>query len=189
MVRQSIPDAFCWAYCPNGLFSVSLFRRCLEELKMSESPVNGLLWQGFCPPKVEIFCWQVILGKVSVKEKGKVSKGCGWEPPTVDGSAVGCPGRAVSAIQRACNLLVSKTQLTTRSVEVVSDSKTAVSWVNGEDFGNVKLVQQVYDIREFLRTYRGVLVVYKPRGFNSLADSLAKAGSNRSGDRLEWDGL
>ncbi|KAK4851579.1 hypothetical protein QYF36_016506 [Acer negundo] len=34
--------------------------------------------------------------------------------------------------------------------------------------------------------FDGVSVVFRGRGANALADSLAKLGSSRAGDRLEW---
>ncbi|TXG66508.1 hypothetical protein EZV62_007783 [Acer yangbiense] len=62
----------------------------------------------------------------------------------------------------------------------------AVSWVNGEDFGKLRLVYIVYDIRLFLLNLKGLSVSFRPRGSNSVVDSLAKLGSSRLGDRLEW---
>ena len=58
--------------------------------------------------------------------------------------------------------------------------------INGFDFGNVHLLNWVYDIRQVLQFSDGLSIKFMPRGSNSLIDSLAKAGSNRCGDRLEW---
>ena len=70
----------------------------------------------------------------------------------------------VNAILRAYQLIVSKPSLASRNVVIISDSKAAVSWVNGEGFGNLKLVNLVYDIRIFILNFKGVLVLFKPRG-------------------------
>lgn len=39
-IRKSCFDALGWQLCPNGLFSISLFRRCLEEEDRSEDDSN-----------------------------------------------------------------------------------------------------------------------------------------------------
>ena len=58
--------------------------------------------------------------------------------------------------------------------------------MNGDGFGNFKLVNLIYDVRECLQKFTGISVVFKGRAANEMADSLAKLGSTRSGDRLEW---
>jgi hypothetical protein len=92
----------------------------------------------------------------------------------------------VLAIHRACQLISSNVRLASRNIALISDSKTAVSWIKSKDFGNFKLVNLIYDIRSFLHNSIGKSIFFKPRGSNSFADSLAKGGSSRSGDRLEW---
>ena len=54
------------------------------------------------------------------------------------------------ALHRACMLLASNQNLASRKVVIMSDSKVTVSWINGENFGNISLVDMVYDIRSFL---------------------------------------
>ena len=61
-----------------------------------------------------------------------------------------------------------------------------MSWCNGEDFGNLNLVNVIYDIRQLLLSWEGLEIKFLPRGLNSYADCLAKNGSNSCGDRLEW---
>ncbi|KAK3231838.1 hypothetical protein Dsin_003719 [Dipteronia sinensis] len=95
----------------------------------------------------------------------------------------------VYAIQRDCKLMASKHQLNDWKVEVVSDSKSTVAWVNGEGFGNFKLVQLIYDIHAFLCKFEGVSIFFRSRAAKSLVDSLAKLGSGRLGDRMEWGDL
>ncbi|KAK2658912.1 hypothetical protein Ddye_005445 [Dipteronia dyeriana] len=67
-----------------------------------------------------------------------------------------------------------------------SDSKSAVSWIKGEDFGNFELVRMVYDIIHFLQERRGLDIDFMPRSSNSLADSLVKSSASMCGDKLEW---
>ena len=92
----------------------------------------------------------------------------------------------VYSIHRACQLIASNPQLCNRNVSIVSDSRSEIAWANGDGFGNLILVQLVYDIRDFLLKFNAVSIVFRPRGANSAADCLAKMGSSRSGDRLSW---
>ena len=93
------------------------------------------------------------------------------------------------AIHKACYLISSKLQLADLKISVISDSKTAVIWVNGDGFGNFNLVNLIYDVRACLHRFPGVSIIYRGRGANGLAGSLAKLGSSRAGDRLEWGDL
>ena len=92
----------------------------------------------------------------------------------------------IYAIHRACMLLASATHLPICNVTIVSDSKSVVSWCNGKDFGNIMLVDLVYDIRSFLHSWDGLSIKFMYRGLNSFTDGLAKLGSSRMGDRVEW---
>ncbi|TXG65184.1 hypothetical protein EZV62_006459 [Acer yangbiense] len=75
-------------------------------------------------------------------------------------------------------LIVEGVELFDHNVTVVSDSCSAVAWVNGDGFGNLNLIQLIYDIRDFLLKFRAVSIVFRPRDANSVADSLAKMGSS-----------
>ena len=92
----------------------------------------------------------------------------------------------ILAIHRACQLIVDNQSLFGRSITILSDSNSVVSWCNGEDFGNLSLVNFVLDIRQLLLSWDGLQIKYSPRGSNSFADRLAKMGSNGGGDRIEW---
>ena len=82
-------------------------------------------------------------------------------------------------------LLASSPYLSNCNVIIVSDSKSAVSWCNRGDFGNINLVDLVYDIRLFLISMKGTSIKFMLRGGNSYADGLAKLGSSRPSDRVE----
>ncbi|KAK3169154.1 hypothetical protein Dsin_000058 [Dipteronia sinensis] len=136
-----------------------------------------------------------------------------WMPPSfdslkfnVDGSAKGAPGLAgmggvlmysnrkilcifssflgvkdansaeIEAIHRACSLCVSNDDLRDR----------AVSWVNEGDFGSLKHINLIYDIRNILHYLSNTVVLYNSRATNSFADLLAKKGSSRNGDFIQW---
>ncbi|KAK2661752.1 hypothetical protein Ddye_000326 [Dipteronia dyeriana] len=55
----------------------------------------------------------------------------------------------VFAIHRVCQLLASNHSIIHRKITIFSDSSSAASWINGEDFGNFKLVGLIQDIRQF----------------------------------------
>ncbi|KAK3230524.1 hypothetical protein Dsin_002405 [Dipteronia sinensis] len=93
----------------------------------------------------------------------------------------------IQAIHRAVTLCVSNTLLHDGEILIVSDSKTAVSWINNlSDFGSIHHVNLIYDIKSDLKFLDRVEVVFKPRGSNSLADSLAKRGSGLKENKLIW---
>ncbi|KAK3221694.1 hypothetical protein Dsin_008719 [Dipteronia sinensis] len=80
----------------------------------------------------------------------------------------------VMAIHKACQLCGSKGEVAGRSICFESDSKTAVSWVEDGDFGNLALVEVIYDIRSMLRLHSNWNVSFASRDLNLLANCLAK---------------
>ncbi|KAK2640528.1 hypothetical protein Ddye_028323 [Dipteronia dyeriana] len=205
------------------------FMRCLEESSAHESSVALFLWKGLCPPKVDIFLWQLLRGRTLVKEvihrlgggqlvdlicplcgegdesvdhlfllyvcdkyvdkeNFRVVKHNWWTPPmgnalffNVDGSVKGRSGEAgiggalrevteqmlrlfssylgvkdscsaeVHAILKACQLVSSSRSLLMRHISIITDSKSTVEWIKGEDFSHLLVAHLVYDIRNFLK--------------------------------------
>ena len=72
-------------------------------------------------------------------------------------------------------------------VFLISNSKVAVSWINGDGFGNLNLIDKVYDICSCLEALGGTVVSFSPRSTNSYAGNLAKKGSSRAGNYITWD--
>ena len=93
-VKKNLGDVLAWSYCPNGIFSVSLFKRCLESNNGTAKSFIDFLWKGFVPPKVEVFMWQLLIGRILVKDVlrkfgvGQVSNFecpfCGFEMESID---------------------------------------------------------------------------------------------------------
>ncbi|KAK3219977.1 hypothetical protein Dsin_013947 [Dipteronia sinensis] len=366
-IRRQFPDTIAWSAKPNGIFSIGSFRRSLEQPDEDVISAPLFFWKGICPPKMEMFLWQLWRGKVLVRDvlyqsgmanllsldcplcclekesidhlflhctwskrlwldsmawwgvvgcfnktvkgwldgwtglcpaiknerawnslfcsiawtiwenrnhlvfegkvpvveqavdlvkflivwwfkylgkgihdnvqslllnvkelcvetrKQKQKKIIDWIPPmtdtlkfNVDGSVRGKPGPAgiggvlrnsngkvlclfsyymgradsnaaeIWAIKRAVELCLSNPMLRGRDIEVVSDSKVAVSWVTKEDFGNLAYVDAIYDIQSGINYHGCLEAVYNSRAFNSFADSPAKMGSNMLGDFVEW---
>ncbi|KAK3224588.1 hypothetical protein Dsin_004450 [Dipteronia sinensis] len=62
MIQEDVSDSVAWSFCSKGLFSVSSYRRCVEDLVEEHATV----WHGNSPPKVEIFVWQLLRGRIMV---------------------------------------------------------------------------------------------------------------------------
>ncbi|KAK3190292.1 hypothetical protein Dsin_029853 [Dipteronia sinensis] len=92
----------------------------------------------------------------------------------------------VLAIHRACTVIYSSMFFKDRNITILSDSRSVVSWINGEGFGNIRIVKWLYDIRQFLLVSNLVVIKFTARSYNSLADGLAKNGSILHEERLEW---
>ncbi|KAK3227946.1 hypothetical protein Dsin_007808 [Dipteronia sinensis] len=90
------------------------------------------------------------------------------------------------AIHKACYLCMLRSFFIGKDIHIVSDSRTAVAWVNDEGFGNLKLVSLIYEIRSILRVLGSTSVIHNLRTSNSYADSLAKRGVSLNGEIVEW---
>ncbi|KAK3213081.1 hypothetical protein Dsin_017787 [Dipteronia sinensis] len=89
------------------------------------------------------------------------------------------------AIQKAINLYASKTTFVGRDIVIVSDSKSAVDWVNESGIGHINLVDSIYDIRSKLDYLGNTKVIYNSRATNLLVDSLAKKGLASTGEFIK----
>ncbi|KAI9177172.1 hypothetical protein LWI28_011928 [Acer negundo] len=93
----------------------------------------------------------------------------------------------ILAILKACELCTSNISLVNSNIQIVSDSRVAVSWANSsEDFESFMHLNVIYDIRDYLQRYKGLSIIFNPRSTNELADSLAKLSSNGCYDSLVW---
>ena len=76
--------------------------------------------------------------------------------------------------------------LANQTIEIISDSKMAVSWINDDGIGSIKFVNIVLDCRDFIKSHGGIFVSYNSRSTNSVADSLAKQGSSSAENFIQW---
>ena len=176
--------------CDLTLLMLDLNERCTDDMRSKVRRKE--VWM---PPANNELCFNVDgssrgnpreagIGGVLRDFSGKVLCLFSVYVGVVDSSTV-----EVMEIHKACQLISSNIRLVNRTITIISDSNSAVSWVNGKDFGNFKLVNLIYDIRSSLLHLKGLSVCFKTRGSNLFADSLAKGGSSNSGDRLEWSEL
>ncbi|KAK2657469.1 hypothetical protein Ddye_010521 [Dipteronia dyeriana] len=150
--------------------------------KGSEDPITLILLD------IEDRCSEV--------SKVQISNAKEWIPPVgdvlkfnVDGSARCLPGWLLWLKFRLSLRLVnsvSASELAGRYVEIVSDSMTAVSWINCTGLGNINYAQMIYDIRRNLSLHGMATVVFGARSSNSFADMLAKSSSMNGGDVINW---
>ncbi|KAK2635508.1 hypothetical protein Ddye_030300 [Dipteronia dyeriana] len=160
-------------------------------------------WLGIVPPKVEVFLWQLFKGRILVSDvllkfgmshiASNVCPLCDRESETINHLFLHLPVEFVDslmaeilAIHRACALISSGMFLLNRNIFIMSDSKSIVSWIIGDGFGHLRLVNFMYDIRQFLLFMNSVSIIFTPSISNSLADNLAKAGTVLMEERLEW---
>ncbi|KAK2639286.1 hypothetical protein Ddye_027081 [Dipteronia dyeriana] len=78
------------------------------------------------------------------------------------------------AIEKACSLVVSNWALYGLLIDIASDSKVAVYWINDEGICSLNYVNMVYDCRELIRSHGGISIYYISRSMNSFANILAK---------------
>ncbi|KAK3226319.1 hypothetical protein Dsin_006181 [Dipteronia sinensis] len=196
-LNEAFPRVYTLANNKTGCI-IDFREREGREQSSSFSGLKGI-WKGVCPPKIEIFVWHILKGRISIREVLSKFDHCSkasevqilrmkeWIPPfvealkfNVDGSARGSPrqtciGRVlkdhrgkvlcifstyigihkaivveVQAIANACELCVSRPELDGKYIEIVSDSMTAVSWINSSGFGNINFAHLIYDIRNNL---------------------------------------
>ncbi|KAK3231468.1 hypothetical protein Dsin_003349 [Dipteronia sinensis] len=95
----------------------------------------------------------------------------------------------MQAIATACDISASKPELEGKRIVFVSDSQTAVSWINSSGFGNVEHSKTIYDIRCLLCKLGQASVEFNPRDTNFSADRLAKQGEEGGGDVMRWSCL
>ena len=90
------------------------------------------------------------------------------------------------AILRACELFGSCQELNQRPLTIISDSLTAVKWIQG-CFAKINSHDQtIKDIRFWLGSFSSAVVEFRPRSTNSLADTLAKKGLDPYVEVLSW---
>ncbi|KAK3219579.1 hypothetical protein Dsin_013549 [Dipteronia sinensis] len=76
-MKETVPNVLAWTFCLDGCFTVRSFRKRLEESSTNSAFDFNLIWQGICPAKIEIFGWQLLRGRVMVRQ---VLRKFGFDP-------------------------------------------------------------------------------------------------------------
>ena len=66
---DAFKDSLVWKGSTSGRFSINLYCKSVHHSDNTVSDVWKSIWKGFAPPKVEVFCWQLLRGRVAVKEQ------------------------------------------------------------------------------------------------------------------------
>ncbi|KAK2654741.1 hypothetical protein Ddye_014597 [Dipteronia dyeriana] len=170
-LQKSVADTIAWSFCQKGLYSISFFRRCVEDFGDEDVSKFDKVW-----------CGNEGIGDVLHDSYGVVFCSFSASVGKVDGSTA-----ELMAIHKACLLYFLKGLLSRRSVLIESDSKVVLSWLKDCDFGNLALMNIIYEIRSMLHTYGNLLVSYASRDSNMVADGLAKKGLFTDGECVVWN--
>ena len=67
-LRESIMDTIGWSWCADGMFSVKSVWTNLEGRSADDKEGFESIWRGFVPLKIEVFVWQMLHGRVLVRQ-------------------------------------------------------------------------------------------------------------------------
>ena len=87
----------------------------------------------------------------------------------------------ITTIHQACVLCASTLAVVGKEIQVVSDSKVVVSWVNSVGFESLQHINLIYEIRTILHFLGRTKVVFNLRSTNSFANSLVGGLSSECG--------
>ncbi|KAK2642953.1 hypothetical protein Ddye_024716 [Dipteronia dyeriana] len=113
-VMDSISDSLSSGFDLTGEFSIKSFCNCMEDGNAQGGSVFKEVWLNICPPKIELFVWQLLHGRVLVRKEARNQRifkdipvdsvwmeDMKWIPPAtnllkfnVDGSVMSSPGFA-----------------------------------------------------------------------------------------------
>ncbi|KAK3219673.1 hypothetical protein Dsin_013643 [Dipteronia sinensis] len=156
VLRKTVSDAIVW-FGVDHLFlmcswSWKLWNRCMDWWDM------GQFWK----------CWDMGVLRDNV---GKV-----WGLFSVFVGRLHSNAAEILAIHRVVSMCAQSQVFVGKEIDIVSDSKVTVSWVNSKGFGNLKHIHTIYDIRNSLKILDNTRVIFISRASNSFADLLAKKG-------------
>ena len=68
-ICESLNDSLIWKRTPNGRYSTNQFYKDVTKSESLNLEWWKLVWSGLASPKVEVFCWQLMRGRITVKEQ------------------------------------------------------------------------------------------------------------------------
>ncbi|KAK1572064.1 hypothetical protein Q3G72_027038 [Acer saccharum] len=92
----------------------------------------------------------------------------------------------ILAIHKAVSIVLSNSAWHDKKVVFASDSLEVVNWINSGEVGCLAFVDQIFEIRNWLRIIQNSSCCFHSRSTNSLADSLARQGSGNNGDYVRF---
>ncbi|XVF83481.1 hypothetical protein PTKIN_Ptkin16aG0491300 [Pterospermum kingtungense] len=99
-VCDNFKDKLIWKSTTQGVYTPKAFSN--DHLKVGNFLHSGwkMLWTGLVPPKVESFCWQLLKGRVAVKDN-LVARNVIHSSEAIC-SFCGCPGESINHIFFSC---------------------------------------------------------------------------------------
>ena len=140
---------------PVTILSLNITDRCIDNKKVKVAKVRG--WM---PPMVDSLKFNVdgsfreSKGQAGI---GGVLRDCKGNVLCIFSEKVGCNNTILTkilAINRACQLCFSRQELKFKSIVIVSDSLTAVSWINSSGVGSWAHSHLIMEIRNLLGILR-----------------------------------
>ncbi|KAK3212212.1 hypothetical protein Dsin_016918 [Dipteronia sinensis] len=192
MVRWRVA---CWfKNCgPGSTLSLAIM---MMDLKIGCRDVikkNRLVKSSWRPPREGEIKFNVdgsSRGNPGLSGIGRILRNCVGDIICMFTSFIGCgtsTAAEVAAILKACQCCESVQCPTYVNVIIESNSKSAVSWVNGVGVGNIQFLESLLEIKDVLhRLNPRVSVRYATRNGNAIADFLAKQGDATSLKQDAW---
>ena len=69
VVCDFFKDLFVWKGYPSGRYSVNLYCKSVLRPSIMDKQFWKCVWMGCAPPKVEVFCWQLMRGRIATKDQ------------------------------------------------------------------------------------------------------------------------
>ena len=69
VVCNNLNDSLIWKGAASGIYSVKQFCKGIQSNGYHDKELWRLVWATFAPPKVEAFCWQLMKGRIAVREQ------------------------------------------------------------------------------------------------------------------------
>ncbi|XWS42552.1 hypothetical protein CRYUN_Cryun16bG0024100 [Craigia yunnanensis] len=68
-VCNTLKDSFIWKGSTSGRYSASLYCKSVLHSDAADAKLWKLVWASLAPPKVKVFCWQLIRGRIATKDQ------------------------------------------------------------------------------------------------------------------------
>ena len=69
VVCDKVKDSLIWKGSTSGRYSANLYAKSVLCSSPSYEEFWKLVWVGLAPPKVEVFCWQLMQGRIATKDQ------------------------------------------------------------------------------------------------------------------------
>ncbi|KAK3197796.1 hypothetical protein Dsin_021211 [Dipteronia sinensis] len=178
IVQNNVQDTIMWKFVSSSMFTVKYFWQRVGEVQSDSSRHYKNIWRDGSSRGSP---GQAGIGGVLRDREGRILCLFSVNMGIRDALTV-----EIMAIAKAIELCMTKPDVCKKDITLISDSREAVSWINRGGCGNSDHMHSVSDIRSNLIKMDQAHIIFKSRASNSVADSLAKRGSEGGEDRESW---